>query len=343
MLRPPTAWAWTARSPFRLLVASLLLGPGRGLNLLDWNPHWQCFTKDNDACAKHASLFLSALLQDHDMDFANIVEFEYEHYEAPEPWVIMRQKCGLDISMLIYHSGRWRPAGEQAAGASGCMKTPDDRSFIVQQFEQTGGDQKLVVAGAHYPHSGDKDRTALKDGLASVRAATGVEQVILMADTNEDASTSNEVIMQDIGVSTDAVTGTKLENTCCFDIGYVRPFDRIIANFEANLSTLVLLEPWFPEWAKTGQLHKPMVAKTPWPDKEETGLALTNQKFDVSVDVVEPHQKRGSLRGARAVATVAGVALVAALALYRMRRVNEVRHVVTPGEEADSASTDLVE
>lgn len=340
MIRP-SLWVSAPGCLFCLLATSLFnMGLG-SLNLFQWNPHWQCFSKDSYFCASNASSFLSAVLQDHDVDFANVVEFEDATYKAPEPWKMIHQKCGMDMVLLIYHSNRWRASGSKAHG---CMNTPDDRSFIVQQFKETGGThRKLIAVGAHYPHHGDHDRAALKSGLSSVRKATGVEQIVLMADTNEEASMSNEDIMQDIGVK-NTMTGTELKPTCCYDIGYIRPFDRIITNFGQKMSTMVLLTPWFPDWAREGQLHRPVVGKMNWTARSSKKALLTDEKFDVGGFMAAPQRRFGPSPGAFVGVGIAALLLLAVVLWPRLRKFSIAQRIGNVhGVMEDSSGSDSVE
>jgi len=181
----------------------------------------------------------------------------------------------------------------------------NDRPFLVQQFDSVDGQEKLIVAAAHFPHpSFDQSvdaykKTAstapLRDGIRTVMQATGVKDVVVIADTNAWSWISSDVIMKDMLELPGTAISTKLERTCCFDAGYPEAltFDRIMANFGGELSTTVLFED-VPVWAnqtklsqcgprdscgpnqttilKKGAFHKPILARLemekkaePWP------------------------------------------------------------------------------
>merc|ERR1711862_286679 len=65
-------------------------------------------------------------------------------------------------------------------------------------------------------------------------------------------------LARDVSLPGGHVTGTELLNTCCKDIGYIRPFDRIVANF-GTLSNSTLLFDTMPAWAQ-GQMHNGVIA-----------------------------------------------------------------------------------
>jgi len=228
------------------------------LNLLQWNPHWQCFEQNEGGCKASAEEYLTAQLKALDVDFANIVELEDASYVPPTGWAAIRQQCNLDVTVLIYNTARWQPASTSGSGVKGCMK-PNDRSFVVQQFNglAASAGAKLIAIGAHYPHSGDKERGPLKDALAATVSATDTKAVVFMADTNEEATTASPDIAHDIGMPRGPFITSELLNSCCLDISYIRPFDRILANFGTGMQTRVLFKTGAPEWAH-GQFHKPV-------------------------------------------------------------------------------------
>lgn len=238
------------------LLLSFVISRASALNLLQWNPHWQCFVKNEKNCKENAEAALESLLAHYDVDFANIVELADNNYSLPVPWVWITKDCGKDRTALIYNSSRWAPGTMEGSGAEGCMEEGRDRPFVVQQFTAKVPGQlvpQVVVIGAHYPHTAERE--ALKQSLAFVLSATKVPEVILIADTNENSWVSNDNIMKDIGQG--AVTGTNLERTCCYNDNFyeAHTFDRIIANFDGVMSTTVLFDT-LPYWARTGEFHK---------------------------------------------------------------------------------------
>mmetsp|Transcript_16206 Transcript_16206/g.41936 ORF Transcript_16206/g.41936 Transcript_16206/m.41936 type:complete len:337 (-) Transcript_16206:253-1263(-) len=243
------------------LAAALLADVGRAdLQLLQWNPHWQCFAWNENNCTEHAQSNLNSMLQASDIDFANIIEFEVDNLTLLEPWTSMRSDCGHDRVDLVYSTSRWRPSSQDGASVKGCM-VPADRPFIVQKFNSisnSSGTPSVIVIGAHFPHPQGLEDTAvagadvLKAALQSVMANTTDHQpIVLIADTNEWNTVPSKDIMAALGVQGGNMVSTSLERTCCYDVGfpYWGTFDRIIANFGSDMVTTVFHTP-LPAWAE---------------------------------------------------------------------------------------------
>jgi len=231
---------------------------GPALNLLQWNPHWQCFEWNRNNCREEFHKSLSAQLETADIDFANIVELNDDRSRLPARWKAMHHMCGIDRTTLIYNADRWSVPSLRASGRTGCM-AHKDRPFIVQQFTEAaawGGERKVVVVGAHYPHT--KERKALASALRAVVHATGEQSVVFLADTNEANITSNEQVFLDIEAPDGTLRSSELQNTCCLnnDFRYEMTYDRIIANFGVDIVTTVLFDDP-PRWAQ-GEFHKPI-------------------------------------------------------------------------------------
>jgi len=134
-----------------------------------------------------------------------------------------------------------------------------DRPFIIQQFMSTSTSEGgVIVVGAHFPHpttlgSTDfKETENLRIALAGVLNQTEIERVLLMADTNEGTSVKSEQLMEHLlGSRGGEIVSSSLERTCCWDNDFAwwGVFDRIIANFGAEMQTEVLFDP-LPSWAK---------------------------------------------------------------------------------------------
>lgn len=248
-----------ARCPSVGLLLFGLLASGRAfpdLQLLQWNPHWQCFAWNTNNCTAEASRVLPELLLETDIDFANIIEFDAD-LPLPESWSSIRsnRSCGKDIVDLVYNHVRWQPSGEVV---SDCMeRSPLDRPFVVQQFKNTNTSEEVIVIGAHFPHPASyvfstmNEAQVLRDALQVYLRKTSVERVLLIADTNELVNVSSARIMRYLGVPEGPIVSTSLERTCCFDNGFPAPstFDRIVANFGGHMETTVLFDP-LPYWAK---------------------------------------------------------------------------------------------
>jgi len=263
-----------------------LLGTGSAsLQLLQWNPHWQCTAWNASGYRENAAMKLKDMLEESDIDFANIIEFEVGSQLLPANWTDINASCGWDTTTLVYNKQRWRPASSVGAGASGCMGSGSG-PFIVQQFDRicdagsgipSGGDglESLLVIGAHFPsprvssESWAAEQTGgLREALQAIVNATRVDKVVLIADTNAGSSTSNSDIGSSVGLPGGSFVGTSMEPTCCFHSGFPEnsTFDRIIANFGGAMDTAVLMGDPVPAWAEViqpgtgvkGGFHKPL-------------------------------------------------------------------------------------
>jgi len=238
----------------------LLLQGGSALNLLQWNPHWECFEQNLNNCKEEFANSLSSVLVQSDIDFANVVEYNDDHRRLPVRWKAMDHKCGLDQTTLIYNSDRWRLPPEVSSGMMGCMAVKD-RPFIVQQFTEApawGGVRKVIVVGAHYPHT--QDRTSLISALQSVVTFSGEHSVVLLADTNVNRGVPNTKILAEIKAPAGSAISSALHATCCLNTGFREEmaYDRIIANFGFSMTSSIFLDPP-PAWAQ-GEFHKPIKA-----------------------------------------------------------------------------------
>eukprot|EP00445_Apocalathium_hangoei_P019171 CAMPEP_0203906318 /NCGR_PEP_ID=MMETSP0359-20131031/47960_1 /ASSEMBLY_ACC=CAM_ASM_000338 /TAXON_ID=268821 /ORGANISM="Scrippsiella Hangoei, Strain SHTV-5" /LENGTH=355 /DNA_ID=CAMNT_0050830939 /DNA_START=1 /DNA_END=1068 /DNA_ORIENTATION=- len=269
------------------LLVWIFLQPSRGwlqFQLLQWNPHWQCFVWNQNNCSTHVESQLNEWLEEYDVDFANAVEIVDSNYTTPKAWSVLRTSCGPDRVALIYNNLRWRALeGNGTFQSAGCMEE-DDRPYIVQVFESlnstligsnsSNSSERLVVVGAHFPHPAgpslplSADQTdGLKNSIAGVVNGSGEQRVILIADTNEYSIVPNTAIREYLRLPTLKTVGTDLENTCCFDYGFFMSFDRIITNFGGHMRTKVLMQPPLPNWAqqvqevtfKRGAFHLPVL------------------------------------------------------------------------------------
>jgi len=227
---------------------------------------------------------MRAMLQDSNIDFANLIEFDdFSNLTSiPDAWAWLQTTCGRDRVALLYNASRWRIASLGGAGQVGCMIS-EDRPFIVQAFERidiaTKGSfdalDSVVVIGAHFPHPSRFNESLSDDlvlplrlALQSVIEASATSEVVLIADTNEFTSTSSDLIKSYLELPGNITMSTSLEQTCCFDNGFPTwdAYDRIIANFGSGMETVVLMDSPLPLWAqqvnpvtqKKGAFHKPI-------------------------------------------------------------------------------------
>lgn len=216
---------------------------------------------------------LNSGLVDNSIDFANIVELENPGYAAPPGFRTKTYVCGKlpkgDLVTLIWDSTKWKLSSDEGAGSQGCM-VPNNRPFIAQQFEAVHGGRKVIVVAAHFPHSltVNDDRETIRAALGSIVNATGVKDVVLIADTNEFRNITNSAVIESIGAPAGATIGTDLLATCCMDRNGTKfdsydgwlTFDRVIANFGSGMVTVELFNN-LPSWAQAGEFHTAIQAK----------------------------------------------------------------------------------
>eukprot|EP00406_Dinophysis_acuminata_P079744 CAMPEP_0179262990 /NCGR_PEP_ID=MMETSP0797-20121207/27650_1 /TAXON_ID=47934 /ORGANISM="Dinophysis acuminata, Strain DAEP01" /LENGTH=359 /DNA_ID=CAMNT_0020971139 /DNA_START=18 /DNA_END=1097 /DNA_ORIENTATION=- len=265
---------------------SAVLEVGVSLNILQWNPHWQCFVRNVHSCKSKAEEVLDSELVKGDIDFANIVELDDESYTPPNGWSISRHTCGMDLTALIYKSDRWHIPKSAGSRATGCM-VHKDRPFIVQHFAEVEawGGRNIIVVGAHYPHT--LERGTLRKGLHSVLRVTKVKEVVLIADTNEDIHVSSSHIMAAIEAPLGSLMSTPLRTTCCSNNRFKlnMTYDRIISNFGVDMDSTVLFDE-LPEWGYHGEFHKPIKAVIVEPTVTSTTTTTTRTTITSSTSTV---------------------------------------------------------
>jgi len=266
-------------APFAALLRALLAAAALGsfaagagaageqrITALQWNPHWECFAK-SPSCGQQVQRELHSLLFDErlDLDFANVIELENLTYSPPPGWGMIGLECGRDMATFLYNSRRWRLVAAEGAASKGCMAR-NDRPHLVQAFEHLSGNFRLVAVGAHFPHLWQYPAgvRTLRSAIRSVTAAVGAEHLLLIADTNLNATNrgglngSSDSLFRSLGVpELGPVMSTDLIRSCCLDDGFHFTFDRVIANFGSEMSTRLLFDPT-PEWA-VGEFHKAVV------------------------------------------------------------------------------------
>ena len=242
-----------------------------GIRLVQWNPHYQCFTSSLD-CAAGASRALTALLTEAPRpDFVNVVEME-SAYVPPAPYATIGAfaSCGDDWDTLIWDASRWT----LLSNATGCMH--ERRSFAVGAFRSIEDPTfALTVVGAHYPQTRTAARAYAK-GTAALKAALQEQPaaaVVLLADTNVESpeaaaarpahhgvNRTNAQLAVDLGIwprGGAEPPAAPLFEACCYDDGFQWQGDRIAANFGRAGDSRLLFDP-VPPWAAFdgSQFHK---------------------------------------------------------------------------------------
>jgi len=234
------------------------------VNALQWNPHWTCFSKNYEAaagtgtatssCGDEAMRNLKFQLKSLQVDFASVARIDKGNYSAsPVPgWAIPpignKRICGIhgkyDSTVLIYKHSDWNAVGKISGTTStGCIGTNAkgvSHPFTIQAFTHVQSSQKILVVGAHYPHT---KRAAVDDTLKTAidgyKKALGSDvPVLFMADTEKEwHDTTTQKLLEKLtgssGVSTDQAGttpdphGGRPLKTCCNDDNYIHEYDRV--------------------------------------------------------------------------------------------------------------------
>jgi len=245
-------------------------------------------------CKQNATEQLKGMLGEGDgaLDFAGIEQLadeELTNNGVDEAWGGLHHTCGgengfgampFDSAMLLYRKSRWKVKevnGTALQPFSGCMERVNTagevegatnyRAFLGQAFVHLHTRFEVVVVVAHFPHQKKylEEIRGLSAALTSFRAASGINQVVLIADTNQPKSAAE--IMADIYPDVRGVVGSTQQKTCCYPI-YLHPFDRIIAGgFVAKEAYMNTIFPFGtershqpPKWA-TINMHDPVIAE----------------------------------------------------------------------------------
>lgn len=260
------------------------------LMLLQFNPHWECFNTDlnMNKCGNPVSHLVTRFLQDHDIDFANIVEFP-RWYRPPAGWTMQCENGdGGETGCIIWKSSRWAQISLKTHCFFGHGRACNVMTF--QRLSRPG--DYVIVAGTHFPHL---ETPNLRSGFektvhaAIARFGNVTKRLVLLADANaRPHQKSDEELMQGIGALRAGSHAKALPwlrnpwyeyNTCCYNIGYDRTYDRIAANFGgrprlvkdkeyAHASKDYSKAPEFAQigkpisWAKEkGAYHHPIIAE----------------------------------------------------------------------------------
>eukprot|EP00930_Biecheleria_cincta_P029186 TRINITY_DN20311_c0_g1_i1.p1 TRINITY_DN20311_c0_g1~~TRINITY_DN20311_c0_g1_i1.p1 ORF type:complete len:358 (-),score=44.91 TRINITY_DN20311_c0_g1_i1:473-1546(-) len=252
------------------------------ITLLQFNPHWECFKDANyHKCGLQVFQLITRFLQEHDVDFANLVMFA-KWYSPPDGWGM---KCwsggGGDTDCIIWKSKSW----EQISPKVDCWYG-HGRACNVMTFQRLDRpDDKVTVVGAHFPHApGGKwygDYLGELRQSSSLATQTVTKRVIVLADSNAGLKQMpDRTLLEGIGALSQGQTFHGLwyaYRTCCYDMGYQGFFDRIAANFGQKLEVVkdsdyrrqsqnYLHAPAFAQVTKPGTVspgafHHPVLAR----------------------------------------------------------------------------------
>lgn len=233
------------------LVLSAIVGANY-VNMLQWNPHYQCFLGGSPNCPPAVNAQLYSMLRSYDVDFANVVMLEMNYTLPPGYRSLNESKCGYDVTNIIYNSARWDLDG---TSKTTCLDDKPDRAVMAQKFKSRSAlsSTEIVVIGAHFGHQvGPTNDFPSLTRLSSFVAQHNFKgaKIVLIADTNidpwdiADKTDKNTLIYQQALMSY-AGLGTDYDWTCCLfnedgSSGITHQYDSIIANFGKAINTTVL-------------------------------------------------------------------------------------------------------
>jgi len=235
------------------------------IHSLQFSPHAECFEHSFDpsgSCANFVGKKVNDILNssDYDVDFASII-YSNGNYR-PLPWNQVRGDWGMihgqcpvggyagpgvnfteDDIILLYDKEWWTMLDGNASGCLGREFMPgrehrDDmrRPYVIRAFQNKGTLIKVLVVAAHFPHPQEYEENVwkLRKDIKKLVNTTGIENVILLADTNFGGEMKSPQIFKDIGV-TDATNrhgtqSTSLFSSCCYPAFKAYGYDRVISN-----------------------------------------------------------------------------------------------------------------
>ncbi|CAJ1375769.1 unnamed protein product [Effrenium voratum] len=248
--------------------------------LLQFNPHWECFKGPNmEQCGNAVYGMVTRLLNQYQVDFANIVELP-PTYKPPEGWAMnCRPGGGGETSCIIWRNSSW----EVIEPKTDCW-FGRGRACNVMTFNNPNLTLKVSVAGAHFPHGVDTGWYSeflgvLRYNLEKSKSVT--DKVIMLVDSNAGLHQEPDTqMLQKIGALSPHTSQPEMwykYRTCCNNIGYHLFYDRVAANFGTHLDQVkdayygkqsadFHTTPWFakvakPNSAAAGEYHQPLMAR----------------------------------------------------------------------------------
>eukprot|EP00406_Dinophysis_acuminata_P081787 CAMPEP_0179247130 /NCGR_PEP_ID=MMETSP0797-20121207/19449_1 /TAXON_ID=47934 /ORGANISM="Dinophysis acuminata, Strain DAEP01" /LENGTH=318 /DNA_ID=CAMNT_0020954737 /DNA_START=56 /DNA_END=1012 /DNA_ORIENTATION=+ len=261
------------------------------VHALQWNIHGECFNpcekghgthcdRAYPKCKMNATAFLKHLMEKSSPDFAAIEQLEdaefLDHGMPPDRWGQFRTQCGgdygfgkypFDVAVLYYDKTKWEPLGGKDNTYGGCMERVwhasenNYRAYVMRAFQRRENPQdQMIVVGAHYSHA-VYGLDMLRMSLKVVRESSGVQKVLMLADTNRERSISSDRIMRTIYPETASVVSAEALTTCCFP-RFQHAYDRIIAaNFPGGTGFIHTSLPFgfhnAPAWSAFN-MHDPI-------------------------------------------------------------------------------------
>ncbi|HSW76982.1 MAG TPA: hypothetical protein VLG50_08040 [Candidatus Saccharimonadales bacterium] len=212
---------------------------GPAISLFQWNPHWQCFT--NQCCYNVAIDYINSNIVSRNVDFANIIELEYDQYQPPSNYTKIVGHCGSgpitsgDVTTLIYNQNLWQPVGNAYKFCIADSTDANGRPTLIQQFtSKNQSNFNVYVVGSHFTHDRDSYISGLQNAFNTVGIQT-TSQIIMMADTNQNGS-SQKLISDILGTTPAVIQSTAISGTCCFS-SFRLAYDRIITTFGNHMGT----------------------------------------------------------------------------------------------------------
>jgi len=256
--------------------------------MLQWKTSWECFDWNQNHCADNAAALANDWLVQYDIDFANLMQFRSEDFTPPTGWVGLsteRDACeGEDKTTLVFNDQRWSKLESPAAHSTGCLDGQVG-PYVLQAFKSKDSSRNvsgIIAICAQFPVP--KQRPSMDDlpiliglnrTLAAIMNATGISNVVILADTNRKNTLPSDRITKVLHLPGRAVS-TRLLRSCCSVNNFASSafaYDRIIANFGAGgnplMETKMLLEDPIPTWlyqerdGVKAPFHKPLLGRLP--------------------------------------------------------------------------------
>jgi hypothetical protein len=244
------------------------------IHSLQFSPHAECFEHSFDpsgSCANTAGKRVNDILNssEYDLDFASIIYSNGNYFplradQVRGDWGMIHGQCPLggiahhgpgrnfteDDIILIYDREWWTMIDGNASGCLGreimaaknsferAYEHRDDmrRPYVIRAFQNKRTLMKVLVAAAHFPHLQEYEENVwkIRNDIKNLVNTTGIENVLLLADTNLGRDVQSPRIFQDIGATNlHGTQSTSLFNSCCYPAFKQYGYDRVISNFGA--------------------------------------------------------------------------------------------------------------
>jgi len=182
------------------------------IKVIQFNPHYQCFTNSTNCCLNKFNSWLSSKKN---YDFINVCMLETDKLNLPNNMKIIKpiSNCGHDTSSIIYNSSNWKPIGNLIEF---CLSPKPDRICLIQKFVSKKNNKIVYIISAHFPHPYDVKLKIICDNIKTKLIENNIniilDNIIILADTNLDDSNRNNMLKYNFN----NFKITDNDRTCCF-------------------------------------------------------------------------------------------------------------------------------